>query len=599
MGLLNGLDYPFDAALIVRKHASLVRLLSAHPPDVKVRVAILGGATTDVLKKFLHLFLLRDRIEAIFYESEYNRFYEDVLVDNSALRAFSPQFVVIHTSSRNLEGMPPLGVSTEEAESRARIEVGRFVAMWDRLATDFSCTVIQNNFDPPAQSGASHLATVLPGGTQSYIARLNAALASAAHARRGVLIHDIALLSATLGLDRWHSPEHWYAFKLATSLDGAIASAHSTSRLIGASLGKTRKCLVLDLDNTLWGGVIGDDGLSGLKLGKDSTQGEAYGDFQRYCLELKQRGILLAVASKNDDANAKEGFSHPDSVLKLEDFSAFVANWGTKDESLRTIAHELNIGLDSLVFIDDNPAERALVREQLPEVAVPEIGTNVALYPSFIERGGYFERSSLSQEDLDRAGYYAANRQRETESAGFASYSEYLESLQMRAEIAPFSETYLERITQLANKTNQFNLTTRRFSIAEIRELAASPRHVTLYGRLADRFGDNGLVSLLIAERKDDELHIDTWLMSCRVLKRDFELAMFDTLVARARELGVNSVVGYYFKTAKNDMVSEHFANLGFTLVESASDGSRSLWRFDLPLRYSPKNTAIKEIAYG
>ncbi|MET0790571.1 MAG: HAD-IIIC family phosphatase [Polyangiaceae bacterium] len=599
MGLLNALDYPFDSALIVRKQAQLLRALSERSPDLKVRVALLGGATTDALKKFLHLFLLRDRIEPVFYESEYNRFYEDVLVDNAALLAFSPQIVVVHTSSHNLDAVPALEASAEDVEARVRCEVGRFEAMWDRLAADFACTVIQNNFDAPAQSGVSHLSVVWPGGTQSYITRLNSALASAASARRGVLIHDIALLSSILGLDRWHSPEHWYAFKLATSLDGAIASAHSSARLIGASLGKTRKCLVLDLDNTLWGGVIGDDGLAGLKLGKDSAQGEAYGDFQRYCLGLKRRGILLAVASKNDDVNAKEGFSHPDSVLKLDDFSAFVANWGAKDESLRTIARELNIGLDSLVFVDDNPAERELVREQLPDVAVPEVGANVALYASVIERGGYFERTGLSREDLDRSGYYTANRERETASSAFANYAEYLNSLQMRAEIAPFSDMYFDRIAQLANKTNQFNLTTRRYSIAEIRELAASPRYVTLYGRLADRFGDNGLVSLLIAEQKEHELHVDLWLMSCRVLKRDFELAMFDALVKRARELGVTRLLGYYSRTPKNDMVADHFDKLGFSLVESTDDGARSSWRFDLPPTYAPKNNAIKEIAYG
>ena len=292
--------------------------------------------------------------------------------------------------------MPALTDSVEQVDQRASAEVSRFEAMWDRLSADFSCTTIQNNFDLPPESGASHLAASAPGGAQAYLSRLNAALGRAAHSRSGVLVNDIALLSASLGLDRWHSPEHWYAFKLATSLDGAIASAHATARLIAASLGKTRKCLVLDLDNTLWGGVIGDDGISGIKLGRDSTQGEAFGDFQRYCLGLKEQGVLLAVASKNNEQAAREGFAHPDSILKLADFSAFFANWDNKDENLKRIAHDLNIGLDSLVFVDDNPAERALVREQLPDVAVPEVGDNVALFARYVERSGYFVRAQVS-----------------------------------------------------------------------------------------------------------------------------------------------------------------------------------------------------------
>lgn len=599
METLQALDYPFDSALIVRKHAQLVRTLSLHPPDVKLRIALLGGATTDALKKFLQVFLLRVRIEATFYESEYNRFYEEVLVDSEALQAFAPQLVILHTSSRNLRGFPSIDAAESEVELRIREEIARFEAIWDRLSRDFSCTTIQNNFELPANFGISHLSAVAPGGTQNYIQQLNAALARAARARSGVVVHDIHGLSAMLGLDRWHSPEHWYAFKLATSPDGAIASAHSTARLVGATLGKTRKCLVLDLDNTLWGGVIGDDGLAALKLGTDSSRGEAYVDFQRYCLGLKQQGVILAVASKNDEAVARSGFTHPDSVLKLADFSAFVANWERKDENLRAIATQLNIGLDGLVFVDDNPAERALVREQLPEVAVPEVGDNVAYFSSFVERAGYFERVTLSAEDLLRSSYYADNRKRETESATFADYAEYLGSLQMKAEIARFSDTYLERVTQLTNKTNQFNLTTRRYTISEIQEIARSLRHITLYGRLADRFGDNGLVSVLIAEIKERELHIELWLMSCRVLKRDFEFAMLDALVAEARRASITRLVGCYVRTPKNGMVADHYAKMGFSLHESAEDSSLTRWYYDIPREYSNKNKTIKEIAYG
>jgi len=599
MGLLDALNYPFDAPLILRKQAQLLRALSERPSEIQLRVALLGGATTDLLRRLLHLYLLRDGIEPIFYESEYNRYYEDAVVAREALGAFAPQVVVIHTSARNITAFPAITDTAEQVHRLVSAEVARFAAIWDRLETDYACIVVQNNFDCALMPGPSHLDASAPGGAQNYIAQLNTALVAAAGRHKNVLIHDIHLLSAVLGASRWYDAEHWYSFKLATGLEGSVASAHSTARLIGAALGKTRKCLVLDLDNTLWGGVIGDDGLAGIKLGKDSAQGEAFCAFQRYCLDLKRRGVLLAVASKNELANAQEGFSHPDSVLALADFSAFIANWEPKDSNLTRIARELNIGLDSLVFVDDNPAERALIREQLREVAVPEVGNNVADFAFVLERESYFQRVSVSQEDVQRASYYSDNRVREAASATFASHDEYLSSLQMQAEIAPFRELYLERVVQLANKTNQFNLTTRRYTSAAIREIAEDSNFITLYARLSDRFGDNGLVSVLIAEHKNGELHIDLWLMSCRVLKRELEYALFDSLVAAAQRRGVRRLVGYYLRTPKNGMVAEHFADLGFCLSERAADSSRSVWTFDIPASYATKNKAIKEVSNG
>ena len=359
---------------------------------------------------------------------------------------------------------------------------------------------------------------------------------------------------------------------------------------------ESKKCLVLDLDNTLWGGIIGDDGVQNLILGRDHPVGEAFLDFQRYVKDLQRRGVILAVCSKNDPENAKEGFSHPDSILKLEDFSAFKANWNPKPENLREIAAELNIGLDSLVFVDDNPAERALVADQLPEVAVPDVGSDVSRFAEVLEHERYFEVDKVVQDDLNRSAYYNSNAQRSTYQAGFRNYGEFLASLEMTAEIGPFSSVYLERITQLINKTNQFNLTTKRYTSAEVEAISRNPGFITLYGRLADRFGDNGLVSVLIGCVTGETVEVDLWLMSCRVLNREMEFAMFDALVEQCQARGIRRIVGVYSPSKKNSMVAGHYAGLGFTRV-SESSGDQELWHYDVPQPYSARTRFIRRTA--
>ena len=338
----------------------------------------------------------------------------------------------------------------------------------------------------------------------NFVLRLNAEFANYARNHSRFLINDILYLSAQVGQAAWFRNSYWYNFHMALSPTATVALAHNVAAIVKSVYGKSKKCLVLDLDNTLWGGVIGDDGVQNLILGKDHPVGEAFLDFQRYVKDLQRRGVILAVCSKNDAENAKEGFSHPDSVLKLEDFSAFKANWDPKPENIRAIAAELNIGLDSIVFVDDNPAERDFVAEQLPEVAVPNVGADVSCFAEVLEHERYFEVDKVVQDDLNRSAYYSSNAQRSAGQAKFSNYGEFLASLEMTAEIGPFLPVYLERITQLINKTNQFNLTTRRYTSAEVVAIAQDPAFITLYGRLADKFGDNGLVSVLIGQVFDE-----------------------------------------------------------------------------------------------
>jgi FkbH-like protein len=362
--------------------------------------------------------------------------------------------------------------------------------------------------------------------------------------------------------------------------------------LVRATFGLSRKVLVLDLDNTIWGGVIGDDGVDRIQIGKETPIAEAFTAFQEYCLKLRERGVLLAVCSKNDDENARSGFRHPDSVLKLEHISAFRANWDPKHENIMSLAQELNLGTDSFVFADDNPAERAIVEANVPGVAVPELGSNPADYISILQAGRYFEPVSLSPDDMARAAQYAGNSQRAAAQTAFANYGEYLDSLEMVAEIERFRPIYLDRITQLTNKTNQFNLTTRRYTLAEMEGIQADPAYIGIYGRLADRFGDNGLVSIVLGRRNGSELCLDLWLMSCRVLKRDMELAMLDSLMNEARIADVQSIIGVYIPTKKNAMVADFYERIGFERVSIGPDGTTT-YKIDV-LSYKSQNTHIR-----
>jgi FkbH-like protein len=377
------------------------------------------------------------------------------------------------------------------------------------------------------------------------------------------------------------------------TVEGNVAVARSLASMVRAIYGKSRKVLVLDLDNTIWGGIIGDDGIEKIQIGRETPVAEAYTAFQEYCLSLHRRGILLAVCSKNDEEIAKQGFEHPDSVLKLEHISSFKVNWEPKHENILAIARELNLSVDSFVFVDDNPAERAIVEAQIPGIAVPNIGNEVSRYAAVIDEGRYFEPVALSQEDLTRAALYRSNTERSNAEAQFANYGDYLDSLEMSAEIQPFNSLYLERITQLTNKTNQFNLTTRRYTLAEMEAVMQDERYVGLYGRLSDRFGDNGLISIMLGRREHDVLHIDLWLMSCRVLKRDMELAMLDVLVEHAKAANITSLRGYYLPTKKNGMVADHYEKLGFQQYSLDPESKSSVWTLEIQT-YTPRNRHIR-----
>ena len=609
LGILPLSDYHFlmidfnfcsiDEILIRRR--SLRRELSAAVDLQPLRIAVLGGSTTDELVNLFELLLLSGGFRPVFHQSEYGRFYEDAVQDPQTLTDFKPDLVYVHTSCLNVRNTPPLNCTEADLPSYVEAEVARYGEIWDSLEHNIGCQVIQNNFEVPPYAILGNMDAVAPGALSRFLMQLNIAFAQETAKRPRVILQDVHGISANMGTRQWFDWNRYFSYKLLLTPEANLELARSLSSIVKAMYGKSRKVLVLDLDNTLWGGVIGDDGVDKIQIGRETPVAEAYTAFQEYCLSLRNRGILLAVCSKNTEEIAKTGFEHPSSILKLEHFSSFKANWEPKHENILAIAAELNLGVDSFVFVDDNPAERAIVEAQLPAVAVPNVGSEASRFADFIERGRYFEPLSISKEDLERAALYAGNSQRAAMEKKFSNYGEYLDSLEMVAEIDAFKPVYLERIAQLTNKTNQFNLTTRRYTPAEMESISSAPGYIGLYGKLADRFGDNGLISVVLGRRDSDALHMDLWLMSCRVLKRDMEIAMLDAVAERAaRQMGIRTIFGYYIPTKKNGMVADFYSRLGFEPRTSTSqdlpEGS-TVWTLDLA-GYTAQNRHIKILEY-
>lgn len=587
-------EYPLDHQTILRRYATRIRDLRQASQAVRtVRIALLGGSTTAQVADLTTAFLLARGMDAQWFESEYNQYYQLALCDSPALTAFDPELIYLHVNSRNLQHCPNLTDDDGEVANKVAEEIQRWQTVWQGLQARYPrAIVIQNTFEPPLIRLLGNLDGLDQRGGVSYCRRINRALLEAAAADRRLVLHDLEYLASRFGLERWYDNHLWYAYKYAVSQEALVEISHSLSGLIAAAFGGMRKAVVTDLDNTLWGGVIGDDGLEHIRLGPETAEGEAHAALQRYLSGLRARGILLAVASKNEDSVAKSGLAHPDSILTVEDFAAFYANWQAKTENIRQIASKLNIGLDSLVFLDDNPVEREQVTHALPMVATPDVGLDVVDYVHHLERNGWFESLTLSQDDLARSRYYADNvaRQELLQSAG--SYQEYLLSLRMQAELAPFTPLYLDRIAQLINKTNQFNLTTWRLTPAEVETIGQSEQWLTMVARLSDKFGDNGLVAVLAGELQADVLEIKLWLMSCRVLQRDLELAMLDELVRLCKLRGVTTLYASYLPSAKNSMVADLYAELGFTCVDRATDGATA-WQLQL-VDYVARNRVIE-----
>lgn len=590
---MRELQYPFDNEYILKKAKRIKKeLLASEDKRIVKKIAVLGGSTTHDIIRVLELFLLEQGIEPLFYESEYAMYWQDAMFDNPELMEFAPDVIYIHTSNRNIADYPDLNDSKEAVLSKEDNAYKHFEVMWDKLRETYACPIIQNNFEMPFYRLLGNRDAVDMHGRIHFLNRLNEKFYEYADTHENFYINDINYLSSCYGLDKWADPFFWHMYKYALCLDAIPNLAFNVSNIIKSIYGKNKKALVLDLDNTLWGGIVGDDGVENLEIGQETSLGQVYSEFQNYIKMQKQLGVMLNVNSKNEEENALVGLQHPDGALKPDDFIIIKANWDPKSKNLVDIASELNILPDSLVFVDDNPAEREIIRQQVVGTAVPEIG-NPEEYIRVLDHSGFFEVTKLSEDDRNRNEMYKANVMRKQQEQSFGDYKEYLKSLQMKAVIAPFEAMYMARIAQLTNKSNQFNLTTKRYSQSEIEAIAQDEKFITLYGKLEDKFGDNGVVSVVIGEVEGNTLHIRLWLMSCRVLKRDMEFAMMDTLVEKCKEQGIDSIYGYYYPTAKNAMVREFYSLQGFVKTEEDEQGNTT-WKYEIPAEYSYKNEVIE-----
>lgn len=594
---MKELEYPFLPEYILKKRKSLKKSLLGQQDAKRItkKIAILGGSTTHDIKEILELFLLDNEITPVFYESEYNQYWQDVMFDRPELVSFKPDVILIHTSTRNIKDFPTVRDTQAQIDELLESVYHPFEQMWEKIREVYHCPVIQNNFEPPYYRLLGNCDFSDPHGRLHFINRLNEKFAKYAQAHDSFFINDIHYLASCYGLQKWADPFYWHMYKYACAVQAIPELAYNIANVIKSIYGKNRKALVLDLDNTLWGGVVGDDGADNIEIGQETPTGQLYSEFQEYLKAHKDLGVLLTVNSKNDEENALAGLNRPDSILKPEDFLVIKANWENKDRNIVEIARELNIGTDALVFVDDNPAERHIVEAQVPGVRAPEVD-DAGHFITTLDRAGYFEVTKLSADDFKRNEMYQANVQRRKQEAAYTNYEDYLLSLEMEAEIAPFAPVYMGRIAQLTNKSNQFNLTTRRCSQTDIERIAADPSYITLYGKLVDKFGDNGVVSVVFGHVDEKEhvlFHIDLWLMSCRVLKRGMEDAMMDELVIRCAKQGIRRIRGYYYPTAKNAMVKEFYAAQGFDKTKEDAEGNTE-WEFVIPETYEKRNHAIR-----
>jgi FkbH-like protein len=566
-------------------------------PLVPFKLAILSNSTFDLIVPALVATAARHGIALEIVQPSYDQAAQEALTPDSRVNSSKPDAVLFAIDFRAL----PLKLSLGDREaSSATIQevIGYLQALGNGIKTNSSAVCIFQTFAPPVEALFGSLDRALPGTMRNLIDGVNRELAEYVIGSGDVLL-DVTTLAETVGLAEWHNTQLWNMAKFPFADEFIPLYADYVARTVAAIRGKSAKVLILDLDNTVWGGVIGDDGLEGIHVAQGDTRGEAHLAVQRLALDLRQRGIVLAVCSKNTDEVAREPFEkHPEMQLKLEHIAVFQANWNDKASNILAIAEELSLGLDSMVFLDDNPAERGMVRKLLPQVRVPELPEDPAYYARTLAAAGYFEAIAFASEDLKRAGFYQDNARRASLQKQVGGVDAYLASLDMTITLQPFDAIGRARIVQLINKSNQYNLTTRRYTDPEVTEAENNSEVFTLQVRLADIFGDNGMISVVICRPGEaGAWEIDTWLMSCRVLGRKVEHMVLREILEHARAAGIEKLSGTYRPTGRNKLAVDHYAKLGFSKVEEHASG---LTRWELPVEEAnPQGAPMKVISQG
>ena len=566
-------------------------------PLTPFRLAVLSNSTVDLIVPALVASAARHGVALDVIQPSYDQVAQEALNPDSSVNSSRLDAVLFALDYRAL----PLNLSlndTERASATVLGAIGYLRRLRDGIKTGSNALCILQTVAPPIETLFGSLDCALPGTRRSIIDAINRDLAAFVLHSGDVLL-DVAGIAQTVGIANWHNPQLWNMAKFAFSDEFVPLYADHVARIVAAIRGKSRKVLILDLDNTVWGGVIGDDGLEGIKIAQGDATGEAHLALQRLALDLRQRGIVLAVSSKNNDEIARAPFEqHPEMLLKLDHIAVFQANWKDKATNIQAIAEELSLGLDAMVFLDDNPVERGLVRKVLPQVAVPELPEDPACYARTLAAAGYFEAVAFAAEDSKRADYYQDNAKRVNLQRQVGGVDAYLGSLDMTITFQPFDATGRARIVQLINKSNQYNLTTRRYTEPEVMAVENEPEAFTLQVRLADIFGDNGMISVVICRPQDDGVwDIDTWLMSCRVLGRKVEHMVLREILEHARAAGVHKLVGTYRHTDRNKLVVDHYTKLGFSKVDEKTPGL-TVWEL-LVENANPESAPMKVVSHG
>lgn len=559
------------------------------PKLSEMKLAVLGDCSTQHISEAV---CGAGRLRGIgleIFDADYDQIFSQIEDEHSELYAFEPDAVLFFLSVEKLyEKFCALG-TTERNNFASETERELRAAHQKLLSVKRDLYILQTLYPEYDDRVFGNYGSMLHSSFIYQLRRLNLLIADLCAEEGRAYAVDLGFIQNTYGRETVHDPKLYGIAKLSYSTAAIPAVAEEIVSVIDAVKGNTEKCIILDLDGTLWGGVIGDDGTENIEIG-DLGAGHAFSEFQRYLKELKNRGMLLAVCSKNNEAAAKEPFEkHPDMILRLSDFAAFTANWNDKASNICSIRDTLNIGFDSIVFIDDNPFERELVKKMLPEVTVPEMPEDPAEYVDFLRREGLFGTASYSDEDLIRTDRYRAESKRAAFAASLPGYTEYLAGLDMKACVRPFEPFWYPRIAQLTQRSNQFNLRTVRYTVDDIRRIAEDKGYITRYVTLSDKFGSHGLISVIILRREPDgSLFIDTWLMSCRVLKRGVEDFVAGCIAEIALNENASRVTGEYLPTKKNMMVAGLYEKLGFSPKESG--------RFEMyPSQFVPAKNYIKK----
>lgn len=529
------------------------------------RLALLGDSATQFLAKAIRGFGYDEKINFEIFEADYDQLDRQILDPGSEFYHSNPEFVVLYLSSEKL--WKRFAHLDPKAKPQFADQIHSDLKnWWQNISANSKAKIIQFNLVELNDGVFGNFANRAPTSFLFQLRKLNCALMTLAQEYKQVFIADIAALSSHVGYANSHDPRLYVTSKVAFALEFLPPVAKAVTDIIKAVSGTFKKCLILDLDNTVWGGVIGDDGMEGIQVG-ELGMGHAFDALQEWARELKQRGIILAVCSKNEEETAKKPFrDHPEMTLRLEDIAVFVANWNNKADNIKSIQATLNIGFDSMVFVDDNPFERNLIREHLPAVTVPELPEDPAMYVSYLRSLNLFETASYSEEDLERTKQYQQEIARTDLQKSFTNIDDYLKSLEMVSVVKAFDDFNTPRIAQLTQRSNQFNLRTIRYTEADVKAMSQSPEFITLSFNLEDKFGDHGLIALIILKREADKTaFIDTWIMSCRVLKRGMEEFTVNQMVKHARAAGIEKLIGEYLPTSKNAMVKDLYAQIGFT----------------------------------